>query len=416
LLAKIRDTNLFKQGLLNYWLLYFESCIPAPNHYFCLYKFILIMAGIYIHIPFCKQACHYCNFHFSTNRQLMPGMMDAIINEAFIRKDYLQEKVETIYFGGGTPSLIQINDLERIISELKTLFQVSDTVEITLESNPDDISESNLIAWKKAGINRLSIGIQSFNDEDLSWMNRAHNAAEAENSLKLAIQHFKNITIDLIYGSPTLTDAQWEKNINLALSYNIPHISCYALTVESKTALSALIEKHKKENIDTNKQAHHFDLMVNWLQEAGYEHYEISNFARPGFRSKHNCSYWNGKHYLGLGPSAHSFNGTSRQWNISNNALYIKSIENSNPDFEIENLTESQQLNEYIMTGLRTIEGISIPLIKKQWNCHVALKVEHSVQKWIFTEHISEKDGILKLTGKGKFLADGIAADLFQLD
>ena len=374
------------------------------------------MAGIYIHIPFCKQACHYCNFHFSTNHQLMPGMIDAIINEALIRKNYLQDKVETIYFGGGTPSLIKIADLERIISQIKMLFQVSDTVEITLESNPDDISESNLIAWKKAGINRLSIGVQSFNDIDLSWMNRAHNAAEAENSLKIAKLYFNNITIDLIYGSPTLTDAQWEKNIKLAISYNIPHLSCYALTVETKTALSLLIEKHKKENIDTNKQAHHFDLMVKWLQEAGYEHYEISNFAVPEFRSKHNCSYWNGKHYLGLGPSAHSFNGISRQWNIANNALYIKSIENGVPDFEIENLTASQQLNEYIMTGLRTIEGISIPFIKKQWNILAATKMEQSALKWLSTKHLSEAEGILKLTQKGKFLADGIAADLFQLD
>jgi len=374
------------------------------------------MAGIYIHIPFCKQACHYCNFHFSTNHQLMPGMIDAIINEALIRKNYLQDKVETIYFGGGTPSLIKIADLERIISQIKMLFQVSDTVEITLESNPDDISESNLIAWKKAGINRLSIGVQSFNDIDLSWMNRAHNAAEAENSLKIAKLYFNNITIDLIYGSPTLTDAQWEKNIKLAISYNIPHLSCYALTVETKTALSLLIEKHKKENIDTNKQAHHFDLMVKWLQEAGYEHYEISNFAVPEFRSKHNCSYWNGKHYLGLGPSAHSFNGISRQWNIANNALYIKSIENGVPDFEIENLTASQKLNEYIMTGLRTIEGISIPFIKKQWNILAATKMEQSALKWLSTKHLSEAEGILKLTQKGKFLADGIAADLFQLD
>jgi len=374
------------------------------------------MAGIYIHIPFCKQACHYCNFHFSTNHQLMPVMMDAIIKEIQIRKNYLAEKIETIYFGGGTPSLIHFADLERIITQIKLLFQISDTVEITLESNPDDISESNLIAWKKAGINRLSIGIQSFNDKDLSWMNRAHNAAEAENSLKIAKLHFNNITIDLIYGSPTLTDAQWEKNIKLALTYNIPHLSCYALTVETKTALSLLIEKHKKENIDTNKQAHHFDLMVKWLQEAGYEHYEISNFAVPEFRSKHNCSYWNGKHYLGLGPSAHSFNGISRQWNIANNALYIKSIENGMPDFEIENLTASQQLNEYIMTGLRTIEGISIPFIKKQWSNLAASKLELTAKKWIVTEHLSENEGIITLTSKGKFLADGIAADFFQLD
>jgi oxygen-independent coproporphyrinogen-3 oxidase len=374
------------------------------------------MAGIYIHIPFCKQACHYCNFHFSTNRQLLPAMMDAIITEAVMRKDYLQEKIETIYFGGGTPSLIQLADLERIISAIKTSFPISNSVEITLESNPDDISETNLIAWTKAGITRLSIGIQSFNDDDLSWMNRAHTATEAENSLKIATRHFKNITIDFIYGSPTLTDAQWEKNIKLALSYNVPHLSCYALTVESKTALSILIEKHKKENIDTNKQAHHFDLMVKWLEEAGYEHYEISNFALPGFRSQHNCSYWNGKHYLGLGPSAHSFNGISRQWNVANNALYIKSIINGQPDFELENLTASQQLNEYIMTGLRTIEGISIPYIKKHWNSLAAAKLEQSALKWLSTEHLSEKEGILILTGKGKFLADGIAADLFQLD
>lgn len=374
------------------------------------------MAGIYIHIPFCKQACLYCNFHFSTTHKLMPQMLAAIGKEAEWRKDYLNEKVETIYFGGGTPSLLAIHDLRLIIEKLKDLFIVDDDAEITLEANPDDITEEKLIDWKHIGINRLSIGIQSFNDVDLQWMNRAHNAQHAIHCLQLATKYFNNITIDLIYGSPTLTDEQWKKNVELAVSFNIPHISCYALTVEPKTALDKLIVQQKKENVDADKQAKHFELLVQWMKEAGYEHYEISNFAKQNYRSRHNSSYWKGLPYLGLGPSAHSFNGTSRQWNIANNALYIQSIEKGELNFEKEELTASQQLNEYIMTSLRTMEGINFN--DERWlitDDETKNKIISSAKKWETQGNIILKENFLRLTDKGKFLADGIAADLFQL-
>lgn len=374
------------------------------------------MAGIYIHIPFCRQACHYCNFHFSTNHKLMQQMLAAIGKEAEYRKNYLSENIASIYFGGGTPSLLTIHDLRFTIEKLKKLFIVDDDAEITLEANPDDITEQKLIEWKTIGINRLSIGIQSFNDVDLQWMNRAHTAQHAINCLQLATKYFKNITIDLIYGTPTLTDEQWKKNVDLAVSFNVQHISCYALTVEAKTALDKLIVQQKKENVDADKQAKHFELLMQWMKDAGYEHYEISNFAKPGYRSKHNSSYWKGLPYLGLGPSAHSYNGTSRQWNIANNALYIKSIEQGELNFEKEELTAAQQLNEYIMTGLRTIEGINF--LDKKWlsiNGETKNKIILSAKKWEATGNIFLDENFLRLTDKGKFLADGIAADLFQL-
>jgi oxygen-independent coproporphyrinogen-3 oxidase len=374
------------------------------------------MAGIYIHIPFCKQACYYCNFHFSTNHQLMPQMAAAILKEAEWRKSYLNENVETIYFGGGTPSLLAVDDLQFTITKLKELFIVDENAEITLEANPDDITEEKLIAWKNIGINRLSIGIQSFNDDDLRWMNRAHNQQQAETCLQLATKYFDNITIDLIYGSPTLTDEQWKQNIETVVALNIPHISCYALTVEAKTALALLIEKNKKENIDADKQAHHFELLVQWLQHAGFEHYEISNFAKSNYRSRHNSSYWKSRQYLGLGPSAHSFNGTSRQWNIANNALYIQAIEKGELNFEKEELTDLQQFNEYIMTRLRTMEGICFT--DNRWlmtDDSTKNKIIATAKKWQNGGNIIITENSIRLTDKGKFLADGIAADLFQL-
>ncbi len=374
------------------------------------------MAGIYIHIPFCKQACHYCNFHFSTSKKMLPQMLQAISSEALLRKEYIQQNISTIYFGGGTPSLLAIHDLRFILEKLKESFTINEDAEITLEANPDDITEEKLIGWGSSGINRLSIGIQSFFDEDLQWMNRAHNKQQAIESLSSAKKYFDNITIDLIYGSPALTDEHWKENVETALALNIPHLSCYALTVEPKTALATMIAQQKKENTDADKQARHFELLMQWLNEAGYEHYEISNFAKPGFRSKHNSSYWKGEHYIGLGPSAHSFNGTSRQWNISNNALYIQSIEKSELNFEEEILTESQQLNEYIMTSMRTVEGINFS--DDRWlmtDDSTKNKIISSAKKWEVNGKIILDQTSLRLTDKGKFLADGIASDFFQL-
>jgi oxygen-independent coproporphyrinogen-3 oxidase len=326
------------------------------------------MAGVYLHIPFCKRACHYCNFHFSTSTRLQEGFIVALLAEIEIRKHYLSESVSTIYFGGGTPSILPSKDIDRILTQLQNHFTIETGVEITLEANPDDITEQKLQEWKAVGINRLSIGVQSFFEEDLLWMNRAHNAVQAAVSIDLAQKEgFNNLTIDLIYGAPTLTDKNWMKNVEKAVELRIPHLSCYALTVETKTPLEKLIKKKVLANVDADKQARHFELLMVMMKEAGYEHYEISNFAKSGFRSKHNSSYWQGKPYIGLGPSAHSFNGISRQWNISNNALFIQSLLKGVIPFEQEILTHEQQLNEYIMTSLRTLEGLSLQKVQQDF-------------------------------------------------
>jgi len=372
------------------------------------------MAGIYVHIPFCRRACHYCNFHFSTSVKQVDVMIQAICKEAGLRHEYINESVGTIYFGGGTPSLLQIEDLRLQIEKLKDLFSIDKDVEITLEANPDDITYEKLDAWQTIGVNRLSIGVQSFFQEDLEWMNRVHTMEQAFVSIVLAQQiGFTNLTIDLIYGMPALTNERWKQNVEMALSLNVPHLSCYALTVEPKTALEKMIASGKTENVDPDKQSCQFELLMQWVEDAGYEHYEVSNFAKPGYRSKHNSSYWQGKHYIGLGPSAHSFNGYSRQWNIANNALYINSIEQNIIPSETELLTEVQQLNEYIMTSLRTIEGLSLADVSTKWNKDALEKVMLQSKKFIQRELMFEKDDRLILTRKGKLFTDGIAADLF---
>ena len=343
-------------------------------------------------------------------------MVEAIAKEAALRKHYVTDFIETIYLGGGTPSLLSDEELSAILEPIFTHYQLAEQVEITLEANPDDISIDKLMTWKQAGINRLSIGIQSFFEEDLQWMNRAHSATQAKQCIELAQSAgFNNLTIDLIYGTPGLDNERWQKNIATALALGVPHLSCYALTVEPDTALDKLIQKGSKANVDQHIQAIQFDILINELEKAGFEHYEISNFAKPGYRSKHNSSYWQGKSYLGLGPSAHSFDGNSRQWNISNNALYITSIEQDIIPFEAETLTAQQQLNEYVMTSLRTMEGCSLQKIKMNWGNDVAQKINDIAQKYVQEEQLILKEEHLILTKKGKFLADGIAADLFQL-
>jgi len=367
------------------------------------------LAGIYIHIPFCKQACNYCNFHFSTSLRYKNELLAALLKETRLRKDYLaNEKIETIYFGGGTPSILPISDLSLQIDQIRELFSISNDAEITLEANPDDIAEDKLTGWKQIGINRLSIGVQSFFEEDLQWMNRAHNAQQAIDNLQLAIKQFDNITIDLIYGHPLLTNEKWKQNVERIIELKIPHISCYALTVEPKTPLQKLISEKKKEEVSPEKQADQFLLLMDWLEVAGYEHYEISNFARPGFRSRHNTSYWQGKKYLGLGPSAHSFDGISRQWNVSNNKGYIDSLGENKIPFEKELLTPTQRINEYIMISLRTMEGLDLKQIGS-----LKSEVGNRMQKFIDTGKIILKENRLILTKEGKLFADGIAADLF---
>lgn len=373
------------------------------------------MAGIYIHIPFCKQACHYCNFHFSTSLQLKNDFIDALLKEISLQQNYLGDQVvKTIYFGGGTPSILSIEEIALILDKVYASFKILPSPEVTLEANPDDINPEKLQHWKQVGINRFSIGIQSFFDEDLQWMNRAHNAGEAEKCIQQVIAAgFNNFSIDLIYGGPTLSDEHWEQNINKAIQLNVPHISCYALTVETKTALEKMIELKKKEEVDTEKQALHFLMLMEAMQKAGYEHYEISNFAKPGFRSKHNSSYWQGEKYLGLGPSAHSFNGSSRQWNIANNALYIQSLKRNELIFEREELSVQTRLNEYIMTSLRTMEGLDLNYVTEKFGSNYSDKLlaessnkKHQLNLGLNNSHIF-------LTTEGKLFADGIAANLF---
>jgi len=372
------------------------------------------MAGVYIHIPFCRKACNYCNFHFSTSTRLQDSFINALLTEIDLQKNYLAEPVATIYFGGGTPSILPFEEIQKIITKLYEVFIIDKDAELTLEANPDDITAEKLLEWKKSGINRLSIGIQSFFEEDLKWMNRAHNAQQAEDCIQLAhAAGFNNLTIDLIYGTPTLSDEDWKTNVNKAILLQIPHLSCYALTVEPKTALEKLIKKKALAEVDPEKQARHFELLMQWMKNAGYEHYEISNFAKPGFRSRHNSSYWQSKHYIGLGPSAHSFNGKSRQWNVANNALYIQSLLKGEVPYELETLTIEQQLNEYIMTSLRTMEGLSLQKVKKDFGREMFHYVLKAAQRHILKNHLQVDEDYLKTTLGGKLLADGIAADLF---
>lgn len=372
------------------------------------------MAGIYLHIPFCKRACHYCNFHFSTSLGLKNDFLKALLKEAALQQSYLAgEIVETIYFGGGTPSLLTIEELQRILEVLTRYFTIAPAAEITLEANPDDIHEATLLLWKQAGINRLSIGVQSFFEEDLQWMNRAHTAQQALGNLQLALRHFNNLTIDLIYGTPGLTDERWRHNVQQAVDLGIPHLSCYALTVEPKTALDSMIRKQQVSNVQPDDQARQFLLLMDWAAAAGYEHYEISNFALPGHRSRHNSSYWQGKKYLGLGPSAHSFNGIGRQWNIANNTRYIQSLKQNIVPFETEMLTPEDRLNEYIMTSLRTMEGLSLDHVQQLGGANVRQTLHRNSHKYLQQELLREEDGKLILTKQGKLFADGIASDLF---
>jgi len=380
------------------------------------------MAGIYLHIPFCRQACHYCNFHFSTSLTGINDFVTALLKEMVLRKDYIGgEPVETIYFGGGTPSLLEGDQLERIMEGLRTNFMIAQGAEITLEANPDDFDfdfdsdflPGRISAWRKTGINRLSIGIQSFFEEDLRWMNRAHNAGQAIDSIRMAQeQGFDNISIDLIYGGPTLPDDHWRQNVEQAIRLQIPHLSCYALTVEPKTALDKMIHQHKKQDVDPEDQARQFLLLMDWTAAAGYEHYEISNFARPGRRSRHNSSYWQGKTYLGLGPSAHSYNGVSREWNVANNALYIKGA----PVAEKEVLTPAQQINEYIMISLRTLEGCDLRVVSERFGKEKAQELGLQARRFIEEGKMAAWADRLVLTQAGKLLADGISADLFFED
>ncbi|MGL2962319.1 radical SAM family heme chaperone HemW [Flavobacterium sp. RSB2_4_14] len=386
------------------------------------------MSGIYIHIPFCKQACHYCDFHFSTSMKKKDEMVLALAKEIGLRKDEFQDEVvETIYFGGGTPSILQIADIRFLIDEVYRNYKVIENPEITIEANPDDLTEERIIElsleWQSPNraklnnrINRLSIGIQSFFEDDLKMMNRAHNVDEAKKCLEIATKYFDNISIDLIYGMPNMSNEKWLQNIETALSFNVPHISSYALTVEPKTALHSYIKKGIIPQLDDDKAQKHFHLLVEKLEENGFIHYELSNFGKENYFSKNNSSYWLGKKYIGIGPSAHSYDGISRSWNVSNNSIYLKSILENQLPSESETLSKTDRYNEYVMTGLRTIWGISLERIENEFGKIYFDYLNQQAEKYIEDHLLFVDDNILRTTKSGKFLSDGIASDLFLLN
>ncbi|NND31770.1 MAG: radical SAM family heme chaperone HemW [Saprospiraceae bacterium] len=372
------------------------------------------MAGLYVHVPFCKQACSYCNFHFSTNLNGIDRLVDALLKELTLRNDYLNgHHIESIYLGGGTPSLLNEGQLNKIISAISQVFTVVRTAEITLEANPDDLDNDKLRMLAASPVNRLSIGVQSFRDQDLSFMHRAHNASQAlasiENSLKFG---FENLSVDLIYGIPGLSMNDWRNNLGSLVALGVPHWSCYSLTIEPQTLLSHLIQKKKVAPVQDEIVERHFLALIEFAAKYGYDHYEISNFSKPMYVARHNVNYWRQKPYLGLGPSAHSFDGKSRSWNVANNARYLREIEESSLPLTTEVLTPDQRYNEYVMTGLRTkwgCNGKDLVVFGSHYESHFLNQlIPFKNQGWLV-----EKDGVFTLTTAGKLFADHIASELF---
>ncbi|WP_026837400.1 radical SAM family heme chaperone HemW [Gillisia sp. JM1] len=375
------------------------------------------MSSLYIHIPFCKQACHYCDFHFSTSIKKKGELVRMLCEEIRLRKNELPGKeLDTIYFGGGTPSLLSSEELKMIFDAVNDNFEVRKDAEITLEANPDDLSLENLKTLKNAGINRLSIGVQSFFEEDLQLMNRAHNATEALESIQMAKQFFENISIDLIYGIPGMSNERWRTNIETALSLGLPHFSCYALTIEPNTALKKMIEKGKVKPVDDEAAREHFDILTKILKAKGFTHYEFSNYGKPGYFSENNTAYWFGKPYLGIGPSAHSYDGENRMWNINNNTLYIKSIAKGELPLEKEELSDTDRYNEYAMTRLRTMWGVDVKEVEERFGNLYKTHLLNEASKEIELGLLEQNEGILTVTQKGKFLSDGIASNLFFIN
>lgn len=373
------------------------------------------MAGIYIHIPFCKQACNYCDFHFSTNLQTKEGFLSALYTELKLRSDELGKmEFDTIYFGGGTPSMLTKEELSRIFDEIFSNYQISSTAEITLEANPDDLSPGKIRELRSTPVNRFSIGVQSFFNQDLLYMNRAHKANEAESAVKGAQDAgFENISIDLIYGTPGLTPENWELNLRKSIELLVPHISAYALTVEENTPLFHLIKRNKLSNVDEELVADHYNIMVALLRQNGFEQYEISNFARAGAQSKHNSSYWYGKPYLGFGPSAHSFNGDNlRRWNVSNNVQYIKAVINNDIFYETESITFVNQVNEFLLTRLRLQEGFSLTEFEQRFGVSSKDTLLLNLQNQQ-NQHYVNANNTLVLTDSGKLISDRLISELF---
>jgi len=372
------------------------------------------MSGIYIHIPFCKQACHYCDFHFSTSLKNKEAMLGAIQQELIQRSDeFKNDVIETIYFGGGTPSLLSQQEIGDLLEVVYNNFMICDAPEITLEANPDDLNSKTIKELAQTKVNRLSIGVQSFFEADLKIMNRAHNAKEAKTCLTEASKYFDNITVDLIYGIPGLTEDRWQQNMETVFSLGINHISCYALTVEEKTALDSFIKKKIYPPVDEELALSHFNMLVSEAEKKGFVHYEISNFGKPNYFSKHNTAYWKGERYLGVGPSAHSYYDHKRFWNIANNVKYIKALESGESYFEMENLSIYDLFNESIMIGLRTIYGVDLQKIKKNFGQGFYNYLLKQADIFIKDATLEIKADILRTTQKGKFLADGIASQLF---
>ena len=375
------------------------------------------MSGIYIHIPFCKQACHYFDFHFSTSLKKRDEMVEALAKEIELRKDEFKNIiVETIYFGGGTPSVLNNKELEFLIDTVYKNYNVSNDPEITLEANPDDLSKDRIIELSKSPINRLSIGVQSFFEDDLKLMNRAHNAQESKNCLAEAVKYFNNISVDLIYGIQNSTNNRWLQNIETALSYNVPHISSYALTVESKTVLASFIEKGIMDDVDDELAHEQFHILKDKLEAEGFIHYELSNFAKEGFFSRNNSAYWQGKSYIGIGPSAHSFNVEERGWNVRNNSKYINAIQQNKLPMEVETLTKTDQYNEYVMTGLRTIWGVSLVKVESDFGSLYKDYLLEQAEVFINQHLLYIEDMHIKVSKEGQFLSDGIASELFKVN
>jgi len=374
------------------------------------------MAGIYLHIPFCKQACHYCDFHFSTSLKRKDDMIQALLHELSLRKEELAgQQVSTIYFGGGTPSLLAPQELDALLEHIYAEYAVERDVEITLEANPDDLSLPQIKAYRDCGVNRMSIGVQSFFAPELLMMNRAHTEAEAYRAVADALSVLDNVSIDLIYGIPGLSEDRWRQNLALAFELGIQHLSSYALTVEPKTALATFIEKKKYPELDEGLAATHFEELVKRAEANGFVAYEISNFGKPGYFSRHNTAYWKKTPYLGIGPSSHSFSGKQRSWNVANNALYMKAIKANKLPAEREELTLKDQGNEMIMTGLRTMWGVNLAALA-QLDEGIKTQVLKSAEPAMHNGLLKLDDGCLKTTPKGKFLADGLASDLFLVD
>jgi len=374
------------------------------------------MSGVYLHIPFCKKACHYCDFHFSTSMQTKDLMIKSMVKEIDVHCNFTDTAIETIYFGGGTPSILGIQDIDTLLNKIKKTFVVVNEPEITFEANPDDLTSEKLRELKNAGINRLSIGIQSFHDDDLLLMNRAHSCDQAINSIKLAQEEgFSNISIDLIYGLPGLSASNWSANIQNAIDLNVQHISAYCLTIEKKTVFYNWHESNKIILPDDQQTLDQFVVLTDLLVANGFEHYEISNFGKQGYYSKHNSNYWLQEKYLGIGPSAHSFNGQSRMWNVRNNNQYIKAIAEKTTFYDQETLTPRDHFNEYILTRLRTKWGINKAELKDRHQTYYAI-LKKQMKKWLDQKMVLENDTFFVLSPSGKFIADRIISDLFIID